>query len=126
MQGRVRVADDGDLAALVERPVAHGAVVNALPHEVFALLSGFQVPVLHARGDDHALRLILVVFGAHDKVAFRPLFDARRLLDLHFRAEVGDLFEQIVRERLAADGFDGGEVFQARRSRYLPAQAVSL
>ena len=126
LQGGIGVADHGDFSALVEGAVAHGAVIDALADEIFAVVSGFEMLVFDARRNDHAFCKVFVVFGLDRKGLVFEFFDADRLFDLHFGAERSNLFEQVIRKRFAADLLDGGEVFQPRGSGDLSAQAVAF
>ena len=49
-----------------------------------------------------------------------------RPVDLHLRAERGDLFVQIVRESLSADLFDGRKIFEPGGGRDLSPEALSF
>ena len=126
MQGGVGVADDGDLSSLVERPVADGAVVDAFADEIFPVVFCFQVLVFYARGDDDALCGVFVVLRSDEKALVRPFFDRDGFFYFHFGAEVDDLFEEVVCERFAADLLDRGEVFEARGSGDLSAEAFAF
>ena len=121
MERGVAVADQSHLFALKERPVANGAVGNALPGE-FLFLRKIDVFVLYARGDHDRFALeLLPVFGHDDKMPFALFDDLFHFAEFKIRPKVGNLLENFVGKFQSTDDFVGGEILHARRRGDLPA-----
>ena len=119
------MAYHADHTIRVEGTVAHGAEGNALANQLF-FAGQTQHTVLHTGGQDHGLSFIYVAILGGNAEDITLLLKARNGLQLHIRAQVHCLLNELFSKFCAADLDGAGDVLYLGRKGDLTAEAGLL